>query len=179
MTGSYEVPRGPDVLHRIGIARKWLLRGEQVQFVLPRNLTCVACDGGGCDRCARSGAITLRSKADPAEVVRVTLPRRSPDELDSQPTFIVRVPGHGGLPGAESVETRGLLLLKIVVSDASDPGVSLVQAERSRRAPAPDSRLEGPASRGGVRRSPVTLLAVAAVLAWVLLIVLFSLSASR
>jgi hypothetical protein len=173
VTGTYETVRGPDVLHRVAVAREWLLDGRLVELELPRNLTCAACEGGGCDRCGRSGAIALRERGEPVASVQLTLPRRTSAELTEQPSFVVRVPGHGGRDSIVSVEARGLLLLKVVVSKKSDPGIHLVGddepapaesvAKISRR---PARAAEVPAA-SAPRISAVTLVAVVVVFAWI------------
>ena len=128
VTGTYETVRGPDVLHRVAIARDWLLEGGLVELALPRNLTCAACEGGGCDRCGRSGAIALRARGEAAEPLQLTLPKRTTEELAEQPSFVLRVPGQGGRD-AGGVEARGLLLLRITAGSTSDPGVRLVRED--------------------------------------------------
>ena len=119
------VPRGPDVLHRIRVPRAWLESGDMVEFELPRNLTCAACEGGGCDACGRAGAITLRGRQELAEILSVTLPLRKPDrEVRS---IVIRIPEQGGLP-PESAEAlpRGLLLLRVEPAEVGDPGVTRI-----------------------------------------------------
>ena len=54
-----ESPRGPDASHRIRVPKDWLEQGAIIELELPRHLTCRACEGGGCDICERSGAVTL------------------------------------------------------------------------------------------------------------------------
>src|SRR5687768_2457120 len=97
---AVEGPRGPDVLHRVRVRRDWLTVGEVVELELPRNLACAGCGGGGCDTCGRSGAITLRKRSEPAEVVEITLPARRSDELPESHGLTLRIPEQGGLPEA-------------------------------------------------------------------------------
>ncbi|HEY8946372.1 MAG TPA: hypothetical protein VIM73_19105 [Polyangiaceae bacterium] len=172
-TGTYETVRGPDVTHRITVARAWLIAGELVEFELPRNLTCASCEGGGCDRCKRQGAITLRPRGVAAETVQLTLPKRTEEELREQPSFVLRVPGHGGKERVDRGETRGLLLLRIVVGDRSDPGVrriestSVAEVEPPMDAPRPTA-----SGRGGIRKGHWVVilgLAVLAVLGWIVI----------
>src|SRR5689334_7625686 len=118
-------PRGPDVLHRVKVKRDWLIVGEVVEVELPRNLACAACGGGGCDACGRSGAITLRKRNEPAEVVEVTLPSRGADEVPDSRGITLRIPEQGGLPPEGSELPRGVLLLTVMPSDAADPSVRL------------------------------------------------------
>src|SRR5215813_3571804 len=100
-------PRGPDANHRIRVPHAWLKRGAVVELELPRHLVCAACDGGGCDTCERSGAVTLRERGEPADLVEVTLPGEHTD------TFVIRLPERGGLPPHGSGLPRGNLLLKV------------------------------------------------------------------
>ncbi len=126
-TRTLNVPRGPDVLHRIRVPGAWLESGEVVEFELPRNLTCAACDGGGCDACERAGAITLRGRHELPEILSVTLPMRKPEADSEARGVLIRIPEQGGLP-PESGETlpRGLLLLRVERAEVADPGVSRV-----------------------------------------------------
>ncbi len=41
------------------VSAAWLLAGARVTIQVPARLSCGACDGGGCDRCGRSGAVRL------------------------------------------------------------------------------------------------------------------------
>ncbi len=126
-TRTLNVPRGPDVLHRIRVPGAWLESGEVVEFELPRNLTCAACDGGGCDACERAGAITLRGRHELPEILSVTLPMRKA-EADSQARGVmIRIPEQGGLPPENGeVLPRGLLLLRVEPAEVADLGVSRV-----------------------------------------------------
>lgn len=117
--------RGPDVLHRIAVDRAWLERGEHIELELPRNLTCASCEGGGCDRCQRSGAVTLRDRTQAPEQLQLTLPRRSIEEQQQQPIIVLRVPEQGGAATEQDGLPRGLLLLKVVAAEQSEPGVIL------------------------------------------------------
>jgi hypothetical protein len=138
VTGSVEVPRGPDVIHRVRVKPEWLEQGATIEIELPRNLSCAACKGGGCDKCQRSGAITLRSRSEPVELVTVTLPRahRDMETTASGKSLVVRIPERGGLADSPDLP-RGLLLLNISPADVAD--VIIVDA------PAPPSAPEAPA----------------------------------
>ena len=126
-TRTLNVPRGPDVLHRIRVPGAWLESGELVEFELPRNLTCAACDGGGCDACERSGAITLRGRNELAEILTVTLPKRVADADSPGRGVVIRIPEQGGLPPLDGEALpRGLLLLRVEPAEVADPGVSRV-----------------------------------------------------
>ena len=116
VTGDLNAPRGPDVEHRIFVKHDWF--GSLVSICLPRNLNCAACKGGGCDRCARSGAVSLRERHADAEQVRVVLPPL--DGVEGE--LCLRLPGQGGLSTTEG-EGRGHLLLRVVASDEPSEGV--------------------------------------------------------
>ena len=126
-TRTLDVPRGPDVVHRIRVPRAWLEAGEVVEFELPRNLACAACEGGGCDLCERAGAITLRGRGELPELLRVTLPVRARESSGEVRGVVIRIPEQGGLPPEHGeVLPRGLLLLRVELAEAPDPGVSRV-----------------------------------------------------
>jgi hypothetical protein len=122
-TRTLNVPRGPDVTHRIRVPWAWFEAGEIVEFELPRNVMCAACEGGGCDACERSGAITLRGRDELAEILSVTLPTRHGEgEIRS---VVIRIPEQGGLaPETAGALPRGLLLLRVEPAEVADPGVS-------------------------------------------------------
>jgi hypothetical protein len=148
------------VLHRVKVPRDWLAAGEVIEVELPRNLSCAACGGGGCDTCGRSGAITLRRRDELAEVVEVTLPTRPGAETESLDTGItLRIPEQGGLPDPGSDLPRGMLLLTVVPAETADPRISLARSAPSPR-PDPSSPLEvGVSSPGGsAGRSRLALL---------------------
>jgi hypothetical protein len=174
-------PRGPDVLHRVKVRREWLVKGEVIELELPRNLACAACGGGGCDACGRSGAITLRRRDEPAEVVEVTLPARPGDDVPDSRGITLRIPEQGGLPDQGSDLPRGLLLLTVLPSPEPDARVRLLRGVPSKRPPA--TVLEGdelPLSLSGAppgfRVSRPVVLAAVAVVFWVLLLVWLRLS---
>lgn len=175
------MPRGPDVVHRIGVKRSWFERGDVIEFTLPRNLSCAACAGGGCDRCARSGAITLRGRREPAELLTVPLPKRAPDELEREPVVVLRVPDQGGFPEPGLELPRGLLLLSIAAAPKSDAGVSrkrggLLSLPPARRRSIPGVELETPAPESETRRRPAALgiVAIVLALAWIALVFFLS-----
>ena len=135
-TGAHSVPRGADVRHRVRVRREWLETGLIVDVELPRNLVCAGCDGGGCDTCDRSGAITLRGRSEPAEVVQVTLPQAA--AANESVGIVLRIPEQGGLPKPEFASLpRGLLLLTVVPSDEADPAVRPAHLSLQRPAAAP------------------------------------------
>jgi len=126
-TRTLNVPRGPDVSHRIRVPAAWLESGEVVEFELPRNLTCAACEGGGCDACQRAGAITMRGRQELPEILSVTLPTRKPEADGEGRSVVIRIPEQGGLsPEQGEVLPRGLLLLRVEPAEVGDPGVTRV-----------------------------------------------------
>jgi hypothetical protein len=162
---ALDAERGPDVLHRVRVAAEWLTNGEAIELRLPRHLTCAVCEGGGCDICDRSGAITLRGRDEAPEMVRVTLPQRGAHD----PPVLLRIPEFGGLAPMGSSLSRGALLLKVVAASATDSGVRRVEDSDL-----PTAVSEAPSPRSGVRRRSrsVSMVAVAVVLLIVVLILL-------
>lgn len=75
---------------------EWMAQGQTIEVELPRHLHCAACQGAGCDSCGQSGAITLRGRTEPAEVVVLSLPEqlpRNPDEAaPSSRGIIIQLP---------------------------------------------------------------------------------------
>lgn len=103
-------PRGPDGCHEITVPAAWLLDETRVELVLPRLLGCADCEGGGCDRCERSGAVATRERGEPDELLEVQLPSSAP--------VVLRLPRHGGLP-TDAALGRGVLLLTVRPGEAS------------------------------------------------------------
>lgn len=126
LASDLESPRGPDASHRLRVPRAFLARGATVEFELPRHLTCAACDGGGCDRCERSGAVTLRGRGDPIERLELSLPQG-----DREEAFVIRVPERGGMPPAGSGLPRGHLLLRVEPCEASQASPTLRRTKPS------------------------------------------------
>lgn len=172
---AVEGPRGPDVLHRVKVRREWLTLGEVIELELPRNLSCAACGGGGCDTCGRSGAITLRKRDEPAEIVEVTLPVRSSDEVPDSRGITLRIPEQGGLPEPGSELPRGVLLLTVVPSAEPDPSIKRLRGLPSKRPPASivdsDEMPRPITAPAPSRRVNVTIvIVIVAVALWVLLL---------
>lgn len=165
VTGVHlDTPRGADVVHTIRVDPSWLERGDPIELTLPRNLRCAECDGGGCDRCGRAGALSLWGRDEPPGVVEVTLPRRSAEDIAREPTVVLRIPERGGLPEPSSGQIRGMLLLRVTASSEPDPSVI-------RMAPAPS--LRRPSLPTGANSQ---LLLVAALLLVVLVLVSYLVS---
>ena len=163
------MPRGADVRLRVKVQTNWLEDAATVELELPRNLECAACDGGGCDRCERSGAISIRGRKEPAELLRVTLPRRAPnlETTGSGRSIVVRVPGRGGLAEDETMP-RGILMLQLVPSDSAGPGVRRIEPE----AALPEAAQPGPAPAAPNWR----LILLVVVILWILLLIWLRLS---
>lgn len=119
VTGDLGAPRGPDVAFQITVPEAWF--GREIAIVLPRNLRCAACEGGGCDSCDRSGAITLRERDEEPVEVRVCLP--APDL--SNPGVCLRIPEQGGV-AVEEDQGPGHLLLTVRRGEQPSRDVSLV-----------------------------------------------------
>jgi len=124
-------PRGPDVVHEISVPGVWFERGARLSVEVPRRLVCAACEGGGCDRCSRSGAFEVPS-AGPLEF---SLPR------SVEPSGIVRVrfPGWGAVSEDPDV-ARGQLVLSVRVGEQPSRGVSM-QPEAPVKATRADPKL--------------------------------------
>lgn len=169
------------MLHRVKVRREWLSVGEVVELELPRNLACAACGGGGCDACGRSGAITLRKRDEPAEVVEITLPARTSEDLPESRGITLRIPEQGGLPERGSDLPRGVLLLTVVPSLEPDPSIKLLRGIPSKRPPA--SIVEGDemprvlAEPESERRlKPALIVLMVAVVLWIALLIWLRLS---
>ena len=178
---AVEGPRGPDVLHRVKVRREWLAVGEVVELELPRNLACASCGGGGCDACGRSGAITLRQRDEPAEMVEITLPARRGEELPDSRGITLRIPELGGLPEPGSELPRGVLLLTVVPSPEPDPNIKLLRGVPSKRPPASivdsdemPTPQAVPGAKGG--KSSALVIVVVVVVLWILLLIWLRLS---
>jgi hypothetical protein len=163
------------------VRREWLVTGEVIELELPRNLACATCGGGGCDACGRSGAITLRRREEPAEVVEITLPARPEDDAPDSRGVTLRIPEQGGLPDPGSDLPRGFLLLTVVPSPEPDPRIRLLRGVPSKRPPASVVESDEMPSPHAIvpseRRSSLTLVIVAVAVAfWVLFLIWLRLS---
>jgi hypothetical protein len=68
---------GPAGRLAVTVPRAWLEEGALVEVVLPTLVACTACDGGGCDGCARSGAHRLERPAHERLVQVALTPTRA------------------------------------------------------------------------------------------------------
>lgn len=128
ITSAGRGPRGPDVQMNLSVPEDWILAGATLEIELPRNLACAACGGGGCDACARSGAVSLRGRTDPVEKVEVTLQSSTvSDDVPSSRTrrIVVRIPERGGHAPSEAGTQvpRGHLLLSVRAGPAPPRGI--------------------------------------------------------
>jgi hypothetical protein len=110
-----DMPRGADVQWRVDVARGTLQKGAQLELEMPRRLPCARCEGGGCDRCERSGAIVLREATEPNEQLSVVLSE------SQHGTVRLRIPQRGG-PGVAE-EVRGDLELILCEAEVNSPCV--------------------------------------------------------
>jgi hypothetical protein len=168
-----DVPRGPDVLHRIRVAAAWLEEGALVEFELPRNLRCASCEGGGCDRCERSGAISVRGKSEPGEVVQVTLPKRAESSYESTAsgrTIVIRIPERGGM-AEDPLLPRGILLLSVVPADEPDPGIERIEVREPPGAAEPEARPEAAAARATAPNRTLVWVVAVLVILWILFLI--------
>lgn len=127
VTGNLEAPRGPDVELQIIVPEAWF--GSSLEVELPRNVNCAHCQGGGCDRCDRAGALSLYERGAPPEKILVVLPVREQVQGD----VCLRIPGRGAQDPAGELGP-GHLLLKVRAGAEWSPYVRLVEqsAELSR-----------------------------------------------
>lgn len=170
MTGAIDVPRGADVRLKVRVETAWLRQAATIELDLPRNLTCAACDGGGCDKCERAGAVSIRGRKDPTETLRVTLPRQTADleTTDSGRSIVVRIPERGGWPERKGLP-RGILMLQVLPAEAADPSVRLVPSEIPLAEVVPEA-VAAPA------RTNWTLIVAIAVILWILFLIWLRLS---
>jgi hypothetical protein len=170
-------PRGPDVQMSVCVPDAWFADGATIEVELPRNLTCATCEGGGCDRCDRSGAVSLRGRKEPAETVEVTVPRTTAGgEAPSSKSrvIVMRIPDRGGLPPEGEELPRGNLLLSM--KSGAEPSRGVKRLAQPSMPPPPVAELVSTSlvPREPAARARLGLLLVAAavvtlaVLWWVL-----------
>jgi hypothetical protein len=179
VTGAVDVPRGPDVIHRVRVSAEWLEEGAMIEFELPRNMKCAACEGGGCDACERSGAISVRGKKELGEVVQVTLPKRAEKDLESTAsgrTIVIRIPERGGLSDSPELP-RGLLFLSVVPADEADAGVRRIEPPSmppvltEAEAAAEERVADEPRLPAGPQRSRAVVVAAVLLVLWILFLI--------
>jgi hypothetical protein len=172
VTSSTDQPRGPDAKYRVRVAENWLKAGAKIEVKLPRNLECAACDGGGCDACGGSGALTLRGREDPSEYIQVTLPQVKVPPKSGKRGMILRIPESGGYASGETELPRGLLLLSLIPDAESDHNVRLwLEGGANRTMPPPP-----PQPRRALGRYPGVAVVAVLVLLWIALLVFLRVS---
>jgi len=149
ITGAIDCPRGPDAQMSVSVPEDWIVSGATLQIALPRNLTCATCHGGGCDRCERSGAVSLRERRAEPETVEVTLPRDAARASLAAAasaavrSVVVRIPERGGMPEATPELPRGHLLVSIRPGPEPSRGVSRLKTPSVPAPPIKPEILEG------------------------------------
>ena len=134
--GDLDIPRGPDLAFSTQVPSDWFRPGTVLRIALPERLSCAECQGGGCDRCDRKGAIRLREADEEQEIVRITLPQTL-----NESNIQIRLPHAGGYPLSEQDEAlpRGHLIVSLRSAEMEvDPENSLVSLGK----PAPLSEEE-------------------------------------
>jgi hypothetical protein len=71
--GALDASTGPRARLAVEVPAAWLAEGAELLVTAPARLPCARCDGGGCDACARSGALRAPESPD-ARVVRASIP---------------------------------------------------------------------------------------------------------
>lgn len=115
--------RGPDGALSVTVPEAWLDEGARIRLRVPRLVTCAACEGGGCEQCGLSGALTTRERGEAEKQADLTLPKKTPP-----PGARLRLPLLGGEAEEEQVP-RGHLLVYVKPGRAADPIVARLQCE--------------------------------------------------
>jgi hypothetical protein len=118
---AIEGASGPSASTSVRVPRAWLARGDVIELVVPARLACARCEGGGCDRCNRSGALRIEGD-EAARRIRVGLPKRSEDGA-----FSIRLLQ----PLGDGVKLD-VLVLEIVASDAPSENCARVETTEAR-----------------------------------------------
>ena len=144
---------GPRARLRVDVPAAWLAEGAVLLVTAPPRLACARCDGGGCDTCARSGALRAPAEAE-GRVVHASL---SPHPAGSR-AVILRIPR----PFGAEHDVHQLLLEVCVAEVASAFVVRVAPMVPAAQPPAPLVRIPA-----GLPWPMVALAAVATIL-WVL-----------
>jgi hypothetical protein len=115
--------RGPDGALEITVPGAWLDEGARIRVRVPRLVTCAACQGGGCEQCGLSGALSTRERGEAEKQADLTLPKKTPP-----PGARLRLPRLGGEAEEEQVP-RGHLLVHVKPGAAPDPIVARLSCE--------------------------------------------------
>ena len=133
-----------------------LARGSQIELAVPARIVCARCEGGGCDRCGRSGA--LKAPEDPeARRVRITLPAAA-DEGPGEPRRAIEVRLVQPFGEAAAIEQ---LLIHVNAGAVASAGLVVI----------PPAPLAPPPS---ARRAPAVIFTAALVLALLLLVLVLA-----
>lgn len=123
VTADLNQPRGSDVLLVVDVPETWLQQGATLQLRLPRLLTCLRCEGGGCDACGRRGAFAREKLGgQEGEPVVVTLPQGKAGACQA---LQLRLPGLGAL-SIEPDLPPGHLLLTVRAATAGQASSAAV-----------------------------------------------------
>jgi hypothetical protein len=146
---------------RVDVPASWLAEGAVLRITAPPRLACARCDGGGCDACARSGALRPPAEAA-ARTVLASLSRVvTIDDAPRLPRAVVlRIPR----PFGPEHDIHQLLIEVCVAEVSSSYVVRLGPApgDVDDAAPAPLVRTPSPIPW------PVWAVAVVATIVWVL-----------
>jgi hypothetical protein len=157
------------VSHRIKVPQSWVEDGRSIEIQLPRHLRCAACEGGGCDACERSGALTVRGRGEPPEILQVTLPQLNEATFPPERTILIRIPEQGGLPPEGEDIPRGNLLLAVNIGDAPDSGIQVVEPAPVLVEPPPQVLAKAP--RPPLSEAKKVALVALLVLLWIAILV--------
>jgi hypothetical protein len=158
----------------LSVPEDWMLSGATLLIELPRNLACAGCHGGGCDKCERSGAVSLRSRRAEVETVEVTLPKHVPEDAapsslaptDGQKkrSVVVRIPERGGLPPPGPAASRGVTRLKT----PSVPAPPIVPEILEGVEPPPEAIRSQTEPKGALLYVVIAVVVAAMAVAWLL-----------
>jgi len=153
--------RGPDGCLRVDVDPSWLRGPGTLELTLPRHVTCAACDGGGCSVCGFSGALALRDRDAPAELVSIGLSDLATDTTEgTEPTrrLAVRLPEYGA-PSAVAGVGRGQLLVTLMASTTPSANVRYSGASRRSLPSLPDLVTRSLCPEGRASRARCILIA--------------------
>jgi hypothetical protein len=159
----------------VSVPEDWILAGATLEIELPRNLQCATCGGGGCDTCERSGAVSIRGRKDPVELVEVTLPKVASPAGDAPSSsarkVVMRIPERGGVATVDASLPRGNLLLSVCAGAEAARGVTRLTGPSVPPPPMPEilSPVPVPAPAGGSATRWIVAAIVVVLVLWALL----------
>jgi hypothetical protein len=106
---------GPRARLRVEVPAAWLAEGADLVVTSPARLSCARCDGGGCDACARSGALHAPDTAAD-RILRASIP-------PSDRALGLRIPRPFGADHA-------IVQLLLEVAPGISPSTCVVRIER-------------------------------------------------